>query len=101
MEQLTDLTTLTTVAGATALTPILVELCKLFTPDSWGTRRYRQLSALIAIVLLVGATVLTGSVTVAIIVLAVLNGAIAGVAASALYDGTHRLGVRSGIIDTD
>lgn len=101
MDQLTDLATLTTVAGATAITPILVQLAKLFTPDTWGTRRYRQLSALIAIALLVGATVLTGAVTVAIIVLAVLNGAIAGVAASALYDGAHRVGVRTGIVSTD
>lgn len=95
MDQLTDLATLTTVAGATAFTPLVVQLAKLATPEGWGARRYRQLSAIVAIVLLVGATILTGG-TGLVVVLAALNGVIAGVAASSLYDGVHALGVRTG-----
>lgn len=104
MDQLTDLTTLATVAGATALTPIIVQAIKVvlaaFGTDP-GAVVWRALSLIIAVIILIGATILTGPAEIAVVVLALVNGIIAGVAASALYDGTHRLGVRTGIVGTD
>jgi hypothetical protein len=90
MDQLTDIATLSTVAGATVGAGIITQMVKILGPSSWGGAVYRRVAALAGITLMVLAAILGGDWAIAELVLATLNGAIAGAAASAGYDTAVR-----------
>lgn len=101
MDQFTDLAALGTTAGATAAITIIVQFAKILTGDRGTTKTWKALAAVLGVAIIVTVWLLSEPFSLIGAFLAVINGMIVGVAASALYDGTHRLGVRSGIIDTD
>ena len=77
---------LATVPVAVAIALVVVQFAKLFA--SWGTVGWKRLSAVTAVVVMVGATILGGADVLAV-VLAAVNGLVAGVAASEAFDAAR------------
>ena len=91
---LVDITTLGTVAGATAGAVVITQFVKVLGPDRWSGGFYRRIAAISGVLLMLAALIASGEVVLAGVVLAVLNGMIAGAAASASYDVAIRVSGR-------
>jgi len=93
MEQgITDLAILATVPGATIIAGVLTELVKRLSPDGWGDGRWWQRWSIIfgIAVTVFGLAVATDLGVVEIAGFGVINGGIAGLAASKSYEKIGR-----------